>query len=494
MSILSIYILSKKNAIGKDKLALLFISTCIYCAGYAMELICTNLNEMLYWNLVQYAGMPFISAFWLLYSIEYAGRGYLLKPGIITTILSIPILIIIMRFTNSLHNLYYINTSIMMNSDFPVMLINKGPFYFLLSFSAFAMVLISIYFYSIGLKNNNGKINSQGLLMFIAALIPPVSTVINFLNVIPNGVDIGPFFLLISFIFFIYSLYRYQMLDIMPVVRDKVFEMTHDVVIVLDRNYRVLDFNPAAGRVFSELNREVLGLPVDNVLTEHEMVVDAIWNSKGGQMNLSVQGKIKCFNMLNLPIMRKKHITGYLLVFNDITSYMETIKSMDVLASIDGLTGILNRRSFLERSKLEVMDARAKRTPITIMMLDIDRFKDVNDRMGHPAGDKALKAVADVCRVLTRTIDILGRVGGEEFALVLPGTPIELGLVVAERLRKGIQDKIIESDGTTFNVTASIGVTDDKALENDDIETMLKRADKAMYQAKSSGRNCVYFI
>jgi diguanylate cyclase (GGDEF)-like protein len=154
----------------------------------------------------------------------------------------------------------------------------------------------------------------------------------------------------------------------------------------------------------------------------------------------------------------------------------------------DGLTGLFNRR-FL-REALPSLQAAAKRRgePLTLLMLDLDHFKGVNDRHGHLVGDQTLRAVAGVLRNQSRASDIVGRYGGEEFAVLCPATDGPTALQVAERLRRAIAELDPEQLGHGGPQTVSIGV----AVQTDEDcspETLMDRADLALYQAKHGGRN-----
>lgn len=172
--------------------------------------------------------------------------------------------------------------------------------------------------------------------------------------------------------------------------------------------------------------------------------------------------------------------------------YAEILKH----ATLDALTGFYNRRQLEERIKQEVANAKRQKAPLCGIMTDIDFFKNVNDTYGHAVGDLVLKTIAKVIRSQLREYDIAGRYGGEEFSLLLPFTKIHEAKMVAERLRKTIEDKVIdiskinpESEVKTINVTLSLGVYEMKEDDND--EDLLIKADKALYQAKNTGRNKV---
>ena len=160
------------------------------------------------------------------------------------------------------------------------------------------------------------------------------------------------------------------------------------------------------------------------------------------------------------------------------------------LATIDPLTGIANRRSFIERSEAEIMRARRHQRPVSILMIDVDHFKSINDTYGHAAGDCVLMAIGDALRTTLRDIDIFGRFGGEEFAALLVETALPEARMVAERLRSRFEAMNVRCEGKTIKLTASIGCTrlDDDAAR---LEDALRAADKLMYLAKETGRNRV---
>jgi diguanylate cyclase (GGDEF)-like protein/PAS domain S-box-containing protein len=184
-------------------------------------------------------------------------------------------------------------------------------------------------------------------------------------------------------------------------------------------------------------------------------------------------------------------IIGLLPTAVDITERKNLEDELQRQAHLDYLTGLPNRRSFMEQTEVEMSRTQRYDNTFSILMLDIDYFKQINDAHGHQAGDLVLKRLSMIFQEVLRNVDIAGRLGGEEFAIALPETGIEKAVEVAERLREIISSTEVSLPaGLQIHFTVSIGIA---ALvdKNANIETLLYEADKALYRAKQTGRNKV---
>jgi diguanylate cyclase (GGDEF)-like protein/PAS domain S-box-containing protein len=172
----------------------------------------------------------------------------------------------------------------------------------------------------------------------------------------------------------------------------------------------------------------------------------------------------------------------------DITERKQLEMELQRLATTDALTGVANRHSFMEQAERELERARRHQLPLALVMMDIDHFKRINDSLGHAGGDAAIREVVQACVQQARRLDVIGRLGGEEFALLLPQTELAAALPLVERVRAQIE--AITLSGSDDTLTASFGIT---ALREDDrsVDELLLRADEALYVAKRRGRNCV---
>jgi len=163
------------------------------------------------------------------------------------------------------------------------------------------------------------------------------------------------------------------------------------------------------------------------------------------------------------------------------------------LAIIDSLTKVFNRRYYLERFKEELQRSRKFKYKFSCLMIDIDYFKDYNDRYGHIVGDAILRELAKTIQQNIRQVDLMGRYGGEEFSLILSETDKETVRFAAERIRRAIEDKRIRAYDEELKITVSIGIST-FPFDGKDIKTLIDKADAALYRAKETGRNrvCIY--
>ena len=181
---------------------------------------------------------------------------------------------------------------------------------------------------------------------------------------------------------------------------------------------------------------------------------------------------------------------GRMLTYVDVTDLVRQSQQLERLATTDGLTGVFNRRHFMTVAEAEWNRFQRYHRPMSLLVIDIDRFKSVNDRFGHDVGDRALVDVANLCKDGRRSSDIVARIGGEEFAILLPETELSQAGVVAERLRENVNETPFSAEARPIALTVSIGVAQ-ASVSMSGIDALMKLADRALYEAKARGRNRV---
>lgn len=180
-----------------------------------------------------------------------------------------------------------------------------------------------------------------------------------------------------------------------------------------------------------------------------------------------------------------------LATMSDITDWKSRESELRHLATTDPLTGISNRRHFLETASREFMRSQRYGSPLSFILLDIDHFKNINDTFGHADGDEALRRLVAVCAEVIREVDTLGRLGGEEFGVILPETTVAAAAEVGERLRQTVETTGFDKTGRNIRFTVSLGVAG-TCKGDKEFDDLLRRADNALYEAKRQGRNrCV---
>jgi len=179
---------------------------------------------------------------------------------------------------------------------------------------------------------------------------------------------------------------------------------------------------------------------------------------------------------------------GRMLTYTDITDLVRNGQELERLATTDALTGLHNRRHLLQCAEAEWSRFQRYYRPLSLLIIDVDRFKSINDQFGHAAGDRAIAHVADILREGRRSSDIVARLGGDEFAILLPETDLAHATSLAERLRRQIEESPVVDDGRLVPITISLGAAE-ATLSMAGIHVLMKAADQSLYEAKSAGRN-----
>ena len=279
------------------------------------------------------------------------------------------------------------------------------------------------------------------------------------------------------------------------------FESSRDAVMILDR-LGYIDCNPATLHIFGCTER-------DEFIDKHPSDFSPPHQPSGLDSRTAISLHIeeayekgsRSFEWIHCRLNGEEFPAE--VMFSTVTMGRETViqalvrditrkKTMENelirLASTDPLTGADNRRSFLEKAHHEMLHSRRYDRPLSFLMIDVDHFKRINDTHGHHIGDQMLKALVATCKDTLRGTDLFGRVGGEEFAVLLPETDIGQAVGTAQRLQRDLSDTRIQTESGPVSVTVSIGLA---VLEETDesLEQLMTRADTALYQAKDTGRN-----
>ena len=273
-----------------------------------------------------------------------------------------------------------------------------------------------------------------------------------------------------------------------------------DIVAILDRDGTFTYEASSAWHILGYRTEEMLGrslldFAASERVGELQQFLDELLTDAEGQATVEFRarhanGSWRNFEVIGKNLLDDPVICGLVVNMRDITERKRLMTEMERLSETDTLTNTLNRRGFLKLAEHEFQRMRRAAQPLTLVMIDIDHFKGVNDAYGHAAGDLVLAMVGDRCRKQIRKIDIFSRYGGEEFILLLANATLEGVQKTVTRLQHAIASSRIPTIKGEVTVTASFGLATVDP-NTTDLETAIRLADEALYEAKNSGRNCI---
>lgn len=275
-----------------------------------------------------------------------------------------------------------------------------------------------------------------------------------------------------------------------------IYEGMRDTMIcTLDQEDRIDTWNASGERLLGFSSDDVVGKPLDNFVATGESKSFrrardpriAGWTEIEGWTQRKDRTRFWGEGVVSVLHNEEGAVRGFAVVLRDMTERKLAADRLVELATKDALTGLSNRRVFYEVAENEITRRLRYPAPLSLLMIDADRFKAINDGHGHPAGDEVLRHLASVLRAQLRRTDLAARFGGEEFVVLLPGTNAQGALVLAERIRNAVASTPVTFEERSIPYTVSIGIGE--AAKDADLKTVLGAADRAVYRAKSEGRN-----
>lgn len=615
ISFLAAYLLSKVPSNIVRALVVFSFSLCVYLFGYLLEINSTSLEMMYFWNQIQYMTLPFLPGLWLLFSLLYVKKDHILTLKSLILIFSIPLLTFFMRLTNSYHNLFYSSVESIIQSGFPILYLEKGPWYFVHSLYIFIAFLMVFVLYAREYYRAGSMRRRQYGIILIASLIPLLGLLLIILDLGGLGIDYAALLLPISFFLMMFIVFQYDFLSLKSLARETVFEKSVDALFLMDDRHNLIDSNSMArdvmralgvvesekmdksiftllqqygeedlristeeGVKYYELQRvdlkddfqqpvgtllqlgdmtqrkedeEALRLSEEKYRLLAEKMSDVMWvldlegervryvspsilNLSGYRVHEVQDRRIEEIltppsyqyflevTPVRIEAFQRGVDEGYTdevellckdgrviileikgrIIYNQLTDHLEYMGvSRDItekklaqerlkeMATTDELTGLYNRRHFLELAQKEFHRCQRYDENFSLLMIDIDDFKAINDTYGHAGGDSVLRSLGEKMKSFFRSSDLQGRLGGEEFAVLLINASLEEGYLRAERFRETIKESPLSFEEKKIYYTLSIGVTPyNKRMEH--LDELFKMADRGLYKAKERGKDC----
>lgn len=449
-----------------------------------------------YWTLffvrITYLFIAAVPVVWLIFTADYTGRDKGIRSKNIWLLAVIPALTILIAWIEPFNSLLWAYVFYIPQDNLLTFRAQHGYWFWVNAFYSYTLLaigsfwIIQHYFYAIHCYRK------QSLWIVIGSILPLAYNIVYVFQLIPGmEMDYSSLVAAFGILAFVIGISNYHLLDLAPVSRSMILDHMRDAVVVLDQKDRIIDLNLAGQQIFEISLQESLGRPLSDFQAVWNQLAP-VWKSDNQEIEIIQQknGDLKTYETRIIRFVEKDfraHKT--LLIFHDVTERVALLQSVQELARTDPLSELFNRRHFFERINQELERFRRYGTVFSLVMLDIDYFKTINDQCGHLAGDQVLTQVAEFCRQTMRTVDVLARYGGDEMIFLLPETGPQRALEAAERLREGVQRLEIMVNGEVMPVTISLGVTSLVPGEKISMEDLLSRVDRALYASKEQGRN-----
>lgn len=528
--IMGLYSLSGRSKVSMVKAFFVFsMMAAVYAFASALELASGSLNEARIWIKVEYLGMPFLPPLNLLIIMSYLGMERFLKRGLKICMFVIPAVTLVLVMTNEWHHWYYRDIFARAGTVHLKVDMVAGPWYIIQGAYTSACMFGGIVLLLLSWRKMPSY-RFQLSTMLIGLILPLAGDFLYLGGVTPDGMDPIPVIMTVTSALYLWALASKGLFHVAPIARDNLFTSMRDGVLVLDRDHRLVDYNPAAAAMMPELGTGSIGQPLYGIWQRHtDEPIRSLMSQEedGNYFQADIQeiewcvDKRKFHYQIRTSTIRKQggQEAGRLIVLIDVTERTRLQEELRQMAYHDGLTRIYNRMHFMKQSNLLLSEALKHGENLAFLMFDIDHFKRINDIYGHDIGDQALLYIVAICKEALRPEDLFARYGGEEFVIALPGYSAAMAIHVAERIRSNLAQRpmpVLEAD---LYITASFGIAAtehlygfNERLENDVITTLeaaatsdssdtgervdllrrlLKLADRALYDAKGSGRDTI---
>ncbi len=478
---------------------LLMLCAFVWSITFALEIAIHSLELKILIVKIQFIAITFLPLAWLYLISNYIGYIISWKYWLLLSI--IPSITNATIWFASRPNWFWGDPKIIISStQVPILDYDYGnwfyyvhaPYSYILIISAL-VILIRVYF------RLHSIYRYQIVLLIVAILIPLIADILYVIGYSPSHYNSTTAVFSITCLLITWALFRYKFLDLLPMARDVIFENIDDGVIVLDEKNRIVDINPSATNI-TGISKQNVGLQIDQI---NSNLISSTLREVSQMDKKQIEVKIENVDStliydFRLSFIKDQmgQIQGSLVTLRDCTERTRLMEQLREEAIRDSLTGIYNRRHLIELGQMELN--RFKRHPehsLSIIMIDIDKFKNVNDKYGHATGDQVLIAFVEQCKKCIRSYDIFGRLGGEEFIVILPETELEDAIIAAKRIHKSIEEMRITNAAAvdSISITVSIGVVSSHALDSFEhgLERLFNMADEVMYESKKQGGNKV---
>ena len=487
--VLCAYALRHRSVPTATAFAAIMACSALWSLSYALYQAGTLLWEKQLFAKALQAGAIGMPLAWLVFAARYTRRDRWVTPGALVLLALVPLFTLGLELTNEAHHWFWRRFELTARDGRVAVDSANGWGFWLHVGYSWLLMSLAVLMLVVEVVRSTRLHRGQAAALLFGAIVPWIGNVLHVGGFVRFPANPMPFLFTASGAAFGWAVFRFRFLDVLPVARARVIDEMEDGVVVMDREGRLVDLNPAARAILAVKAPAVVGRRASEVLDAWPVLAaPADSDAADRQVEVGEGDGRRIYDVRTTPLLeRSGQHAGRVVVLRDVTERARMEESLRRSAFYDPLTGLANRALFHDRLERTVARSRRGHSPFAVLFLDLDRFKVVNDSLGHAVGDELLVSVARRLESCVRPCDTVARLGGDEFAVLLEDVGTDGGAVqVADRMRAAVAHPL-ELEGHEIVPSVSIGVVMASELDAG-AEHLLRYADVAMYRAKAAGR------
>jgi diguanylate cyclase (GGDEF)-like protein len=486
------YIKTLNGSSFTNAIMMLCFALCFYILGYALELNSCEPSQIVFWNHVEYVGIPFVSALWLTTALLYTGRYSKNKIVLSAAIYLIPVISLILRYTNDHHHLYFAFVGFAEEFGKLVLIKESGAWMYVQSVHSMLMILISMGLFIQDAARTGVKQRGKILLTIAASFFAIAGLLLTQIKPFGFTIDYMVLCLPVTASLIVIAIARFDLLETRSIARSRAFEFSGNAILLVNRQNKVIDYNISAKSLFERLQVHISNTDLATLLQGVPDLLEAMLRRDTNLIQLQLDGREHCYEIATRGIDERPLPRGWIKTVRDVTEIHRLNEELKKQAITDELSMLNNRRAFMQIGREWVDASEQSGGSLSLCMFDIDFFKQVNDHYGHPAGDSIIQDFGRLLKEHFSPDGLVARLGGEEFAVLQSGRSVE-------QVRQSLRAFLGMVRGHTFHyrnqqihLTVSAGCT--KKSRGQTLESLMRNADKALYESKAHGRDRITML
>lgn len=454
---------------------LCMLSTAFYSCGYAFEIVSSTLEQIRFWLRIEYIGIPFGTVFWFIMVLQYTGRQALVRRWIVALLLAVPTLTFVAHNTNEWHHLFYRSMSINMSKGFPMVTLVKGPLYVVHVAYAYIFFIIGMGLMTQMFRKATLRRKKQIAFMMIGSCWPYVFVLVYLSNIFNTPFDFSPFGFILSGVFYMWGIYQFNMLSLVPLALQKVFESMQDPVIVFDLDNRISSFNQSARQMIEGLNcKEAIGQPAAHIFSLYPKLLERIMQEASSDNKVKISGKTddRIYNV-HMTMISDNHLkpVGKMLLLSDIT---ETVRSEQRL--LDNARQLSELNAF--KDQMFNVVAHDIRDPLAVLVNLMELMEEEMQTCGESHEEIVSKMGEQIQNTFTLVENLLDWFRSQRGGMVFNPIAMELAQAVQTNVRLMQVRSVSKNIRIISDIPSGIYVFADKEMLDLIIRNLLSNAIK----------------